>query len=77
MIPQQIQMTPRNSQNTKSSPQMMEGNQQSNNSNSLIPTMNEEANSTQNTMSISLQNECVAKTTVQKYFYDSCNLFFK
>ena len=53
----QMQMTAKNfqlwkSQSTKCAPQMMEGNQQFfNNSNPLIPTMNEEANSTQNTMS--------------------------
>ena len=41
VIQQQIQMP----QSTKCAPQMMEGNQQSNNSNSLIPTMNEEENS--------------------------------
>ena len=57
VIQQQIQMTPKNfqlwkSQSTKCAPQMMEGNQQSNNSNKMIPTMNEEANSTHNTMSI-------------------------
>ena len=32
-VMQQIQMTQENSQTTKSAPQMMEGNQQSNNSN--------------------------------------------
>ena len=70
VIPQQIQMTPRNSQSTKSAPQMMEGNQQSNNSNSLIPTMNEEENPTQNTMlaqyniTTKYLYECAAKTTV-------------
>ena len=45
VIQQQIQMTPKNFESTKSAPQMMEGNQQSNNSNLPIPTMNEEANS--------------------------------
>ena len=68
VMQQEIQMTQKNfqlwkSQSTKSAPQMMEGNQQIfNNSNSLIPTMNEEANSTHNTMSaqyISLQNICM------------------
>ena len=42
-----------------------------NNSNSLIPTMNEEENSTQNTMSISLQKYFVnvqLKTLVQEAF---------
>ena len=48
MIQQQIQMTPKNFQlwkyqSTKFAPQMMEGNQQSNNSNLLIAIMNEEA----------------------------------
>ena len=49
-----------------------------NNSNSLIPTMNEDANSTQNTMSaqyISLQNicKCVAENTMQLNFHSkSC-----
>ena len=69
VIQQQIQMTPRNSQSTKSAPQMMEGNQQSNNSNLLIAIMNEDANSTHNTMSMSLQNylfECAAKNTCAK-----------
>ena len=60
VIQKQIQMTPKNFESTKSAPQMMEGNQQSNNSNTL-QIMNEEANSTQNTMLaqyISLQNMC-------------------
>ena len=62
VIQQQIQMTPKNFPSTKSAPQMMEGNQQSNNSNTDCNY--EEAIQCQ--LNRIFLQKCAAKTIVQK-----------